>query len=102
MSEGVLNGIRVLDLAHGIAGPVAAMMLGEAGADVVKVETAIGSAADRALAGFLTWNRSKRSVVADISTAGGLGVLQSLLATADVVIHNYAPDQAKTLGLDDA
>ncbi len=102
MSEGVLSGIRVLDLAHGIAGPVAAMMLAEAGADVVKVETASGSAADRVLAGFLTWNRSKRSVVADLSTADGLGVLRNLLVAADVVIHNFAPDRAKALGLDDA
>ena len=71
MSEGVLNGIRVLDLAHGIAGPVAAMMLGEAGADVVKVETAVGSAADRALPGFLTWNRSKRNSSEVATTASG-------------------------------
>jgi crotonobetainyl-CoA:carnitine CoA-transferase CaiB-like acyl-CoA transferase len=102
MSEPILRGIRVLDLAHGIAGPVAAMLLAEAGADVVKVETAAGSAGDRALPGFLTWNRSKRSVAADLTTADGQAVLQRLLACADVVIHNFAPDQAVTLGLDDA
>jgi crotonobetainyl-CoA:carnitine CoA-transferase CaiB-like acyl-CoA transferase len=99
-SRPVLDGIRVIDLANGISGSVAALLLAEAGADVVKVEPSTGSP-DRAVAGFRTWNRSKRSVVADIHTTEGRGVLGHLLGAADVVIHNYGPTRAKQLGLDD-
>jgi crotonobetainyl-CoA:carnitine CoA-transferase CaiB-like acyl-CoA transferase len=101
MSEGVLHGIRVIDLSNGIAGSVATMMLAEAGADVVKVEGPNGSA-DRALPGFVTWNRSKRSAVADIDFVSGRSLLIGLLRTADVFVHNLSPAKAQALGLDDA
>jgi crotonobetainyl-CoA:carnitine CoA-transferase CaiB-like acyl-CoA transferase len=97
----ILDGIRVLDLADGIAGPVAALYLAEAGADVVKVEVP-GSTSDRSLAGFRTWNRSKRSVLADLTTSDGRATLDQLLGAADVLIHNRNPQEATVLGLDDA
>src|SRR5215468_10434269 len=64
-NPGILDGIRIVDLSDGIAGPVATLLLAETGADVVTVEPP-GGAPSRALPGFRTWNRSKRSVVLDV------------------------------------
>src|SRR6202048_2370818 len=99
--EGILEGIRILDLAEGIAGSVAAMLLAESGADVVKVE-APGSRTAANPHGSLTWDRSKRSVVLDVETPAGAAQLDTLLGVADVVIHEYGPARAEPLGLDDA
>ena len=105
MTEGgrgaILEGIRIVDLADAISGPVATMLLAEAGADVVKVEPPSGSP-DRELPGFRTWNRSKRSVVADVDTDAGLAVVHQLLAHADVFVHDLVPERSAALGLDDA
>ena len=73
----VLSGVRVLDLAAGIAGPYAAMFLGDQGADVVKVESSAGDPY-RSDPGFQTINRNKRSVVAE----AGSPELASLVARA--------------------
>jgi crotonobetainyl-CoA:carnitine CoA-transferase CaiB-like acyl-CoA transferase len=97
---GILDGVRVADLSDGIAGPVATLLLAESGADVVMVEPPDG-ARSRPLAGFRTWNRSKRSVVLDIETAEGRETLDDLLASADVVVHNFGPTRARELQLDD-
>ena len=97
---GILDGIRIVDLSDGIAGPVATLLLAESGADVVMVEPPDGAPA-RALAGFRTWNRSKRSVVLDIETTDGRAALDQLLASADVVVHNFGPMRARELSLDD-
>jgi crotonobetainyl-CoA:carnitine CoA-transferase CaiB-like acyl-CoA transferase len=96
----ILDGIRVVDCSEGIAGPVAAMMLAEAGADVIKVEQPGGDPA-RASEGFLTWNRSKRSVVVDLYTQDGRDELHHLLADADVFFHGFGPTMATELGLTD-
>jgi crotonobetainyl-CoA:carnitine CoA-transferase CaiB-like acyl-CoA transferase len=98
VSEGILAGLRVVDLAHGIPGPVAAMQLGEAGAEVVKVEPPAGDP-DRGTPGFAVWNRGKKSVVIDLTTPTGRTELEKLLASADVVIHDYPPSKARALGL---
>ncbi len=98
---GILDGIRIVDLSDGIAGPVATLLLAEAGADVVVVEPPAG-AANRAVAGHHTWMRSKRSVVLDLDTADDRAALDQLLAAADVVMHNHGPTRARELGLDDA
>ena len=92
--------VRVVDCSEGIAGPVAAMMLAEAGADVIKVEPPDGDRS-RASQGFLTWNRSKRSVVLDLRTESGRDQLGHLLAGADVLIHGFGPTTAGELGLTD-
>ena len=80
-----LRGLRVIEVGGGIAGPIAAMLLADAGAEVVKVEPPSGDPA-RADPGFATWNRGKRSIVADLSTASGRDRLESLLAGADVLV----------------
>jgi crotonobetainyl-CoA:carnitine CoA-transferase CaiB-like acyl-CoA transferase len=84
-----LDGIRVLDLTSGIAGPLAAMLLADFGADVVKVEAPSGDPA-RALPGFAVWNRNKRSIVIDSSTSGGVQRLHDFLAGADVLVLDRA------------
>ncbi len=100
-NAGILEGIRIVDLSDGIAGPVATLMLAEAGADVIAVEPPDG-AAIRATAGFHTWMRSKRSVVLDVEQPDDRAALDDLLAAADVVVHNHGPTRARELGLDDA
>jgi len=101
VDEGILEGVRVLDLAEGVAGSVAALLLAESGADVVKVERPDGRD-DRNPHGRRTWDRSKRSVVLDLDTPQGTTDLESLLGSADVLIHEYGPLRAVALGLDDA
>jgi crotonobetainyl-CoA:carnitine CoA-transferase CaiB-like acyl-CoA transferase len=101
MSTGILDDVRVVDLSDGIAGPVATLLLAEAGADVVTVEPP-GGAPSRSLAGFRTWSRSKRSVVLDVEDPSDRARLGELLAAADVVVHNFGPARARELGLDDA
>ncbi len=100
-NSGILAGTRIIDLSSGIAGPVATMVLAEAGADVVLVEPP-GGHPDRSRPGFVTWHRSKRSVTLDLTTAEGLASLGELLATADVFVHDLSPGRAAGLGLDDS
>ena len=99
--EGILDGIRVIDCSEGIAGPVASLLLAEAGADVVKVETPEGDPT-RGSPAFLTWNRSKRSVVLDLESEQDRSELHRLLTGADVLIHGFGPTTAERYGLDDA
>ncbi|MHB8463969.1 MAG: CoA transferase [Acidimicrobiales bacterium] len=96
---GILEGVRVIELADGIAGPTATMLLSSAGADVIKVEPP-GGAIDRATPGSATWNRSKRSVVLDLDTASDRRHLDDLLAHADVLVHSMVPSEAAKRGLD--
>jgi crotonobetainyl-CoA:carnitine CoA-transferase CaiB-like acyl-CoA transferase len=96
----VLSGIRVVEVASWLAGPAAAMLLAEAGADVIKVEPA-GGDPTRPLPGFATWNRSKRSVVVDLHADEGRTVLQDLLGEADVLVHSLRPSVAMRAGIGD-
>ena len=102
MGEGILDDVRIVDMAAGIGGSVAALLLAEAGADVVKIE---GPWADPAPIGaengIRTWNRSKTRVLIDIRTAVGREELERLLARADVLIHEFSPLRATAVGLDD-
>lgn len=97
---GILDGVRVVDCTEGIAGPVAALLLAEAGAEVVKVERPGGDPARRSL-GFATWNRSKRSMVLDLEEDGDRRVLDRLLARSDILLHPFGPVRAAGLGLAD-
>ena len=75
----ILDGIRIVEMCTGIPGPVGALLLAEAGADVVKVEPPGGDAM-RASPGFKTWNRSKRSVVLDLGKTLFEGPAEEILA----------------------
>jgi crotonobetainyl-CoA:carnitine CoA-transferase CaiB-like acyl-CoA transferase len=97
----ILDGVRVIDCSEGLGGPVAALLLAEAGADVVKVERPEGDPT-RATPAFLTWNRSKRSVVLDLESEAGRAQLHRLLAGADVLIHGFGPTTAARFGLSEA
>lgn len=106
----LLDGVRVLDLTSSIAGPYAAMLLGDLGADVVKVERPGGDDA-RAwgppfLHGeslwFLAVNRNKRSMVLDTATEEGAATLRELIAKADVLLVSQPPRVLRKLGLDAA
>jgi crotonobetainyl-CoA:carnitine CoA-transferase CaiB-like acyl-CoA transferase len=97
MSDGILHAIRVIDVCSGIAGSAAGLQLSEAGAEVVKVEPAAGDR-QRGTPLFCVLNRGKLSVALDLETPDALG---DLLATADVLIHEFTPAKAAALGLDD-
>jgi len=95
----VLDGIKVLDLTTGIAGPMATMLLADHGADVTRVERP-GEDPLRAQLGQHVWNRGKRSAVLDLKDAGDKAVFLALAATADVVVESFAPGTTRRLGID--
>lgn len=88
-----LAGLKVIECAQGIAGPYAAMLLAEQGAEVLKIERPSGDPA-RHLAGFHVWNRSKQSHSADLTTVSGRDQLRRLCAAADVLISDWLPTAA--------
>jgi crotonobetainyl-CoA:carnitine CoA-transferase CaiB-like acyl-CoA transferase len=96
-----LGGIRVLDFSWVLAGPFACRMLGDLGADVVKLQTAArATSVNDPNAGFYaTFNRSKRSVALDMKAQGSLAVMRKLVEHADVVIENYAAGVLARWGL---
>jgi crotonobetainyl-CoA:carnitine CoA-transferase CaiB-like acyl-CoA transferase len=104
---GPLDGYRIVDLTSNVAGPLATMILGDQGADVIKIEAPDGGDATRAggnrragfTASFLNNNRNKRSVVLDLKTSAGLGALMRLVARADVFVQNFRPGVAERLGV---
>src|SRR5580693_3810539 len=108
-SNMVLSGIRVIDLGRFIAGPMCAAMLGDLGADVIRVERIEGGD-DRFqyLTGprgdngacFLQWNRNKRSLTLDPMAEGARAILHRLIATADVVVANLPREGLVQLGID--
>ena len=106
--SGPLDGLRVVELAQGIAGPMAGMQLGDLGAEVTKVEPP-GGDWSRGLGPpfvhgespvFLALNRNKRGAVLDIESAEPRAALLALLAQADVFISDLLPAEAVRLGLD--
>jgi len=95
----VLDGIRVLDLSSGIAGPVAGMLLADHGADVVKIEPP-GGDPRRGTPGYDTWLRGRRSAELDLHDAADRATFLALARTADVVIESFSPGVTERLGID--
>jgi crotonobetainyl-CoA:carnitine CoA-transferase CaiB-like acyl-CoA transferase len=98
---GPLGGIRVVELGVVIAGPAAAAMLGDWGADVVKIEPLEGDPqrGNTEKAYFELDNRGKRSVAVDLKTTEGREIVRSLLDHADVFVSNVRPAALDRLGI---
>src|SRR4051812_5326948 len=103
---GPLNGYRIVDLTSNVSGPLATMILGDQGADVIKVEAPDGdhtrAGANRRggfSANFLNNNRNKRSVVLNLKHKAALDALKRLVATADVFVQNFRPGVAERIGV---
>jgi crotonobetainyl-CoA:carnitine CoA-transferase CaiB-like acyl-CoA transferase len=106
--SGPLTGVRVVDLTVNVLGPVATQILGDMGADIIKVETLAGDPNrdtgprrnPRMSAMHLNVNRNKRSITLDLKTPAGKEALLRLVDTADVFVHSMRPAAAKRLGVD--
>ncbi len=105
-----LAGLRVLDLSQVMAGPFCCMLLGDMGADVIKVEPpGAGDQTRKAMGfrmkgtdspGFLALNRNKRSIALNLKSEAGRRVFHRLVETADIVVENSRPGVAQKLGVD--
>ena len=113
MPEGLLEGIRVLDLGSHLAGPFCAKLLADYGADVIKVEPPqVGDVARRngpfvgddphpeKSISFLYLNTNKRGITLDVTSQSGRLVLRSFLQRVDVLVENFSPAEAESLELD--
>lgn len=106
---GPLDGIRILELTSVVLGPWACQILGDMGADIIKIEPPVGDT-NRNLGAFrnnkdmsalyLTCNRNKRDLVLDLKQDAGREALLKLAKDADVLIHNFRPQAMARLGLD--
>jgi crotonobetainyl-CoA:carnitine CoA-transferase CaiB-like acyl-CoA transferase len=99
----LLKGVRVIEAASFIAGPYVGQLLGDLGADVVKVEAPKGGdafrGADSYAAPFRSYNTNKRSVTIDLGCADGAALFRRLAAGADIVLENYRPGVMEKLGI---
>lgn len=108
MSGFALEGMRVLDATQVMAGPYCTLLLGDMGADVIKVEKPNGGDDSRRMApplingesaAFLAVNRNKRSIALDLKQAAGREIFVQLAARADVIVENFRPGTMDSLGL---
>lgn len=103
----ILDGIRVVDFTHMVAGPLSTMILADMGADVIKVEPPDGETSrhlgERVFGEqtdyFLSLNRNKRSIVLDLKSEEGLQTAREMIATADVLVENFRTGKADEMGL---
>ena len=104
---GALTGFTIIDLTQGLCGPFGSMRLGDAGAEVIKIEPLTGDSSrvmgppflgDQS-AVFLALNRNKKSVALDVHTSEGQELVRRLVTEADVVLEDLGPGQAEKLGL---
>ena len=107
MTAGALDGLRVLDLSNQLSGPYCAMLLGDLGADVIKVEHPVGGDPARLgaphrggeSAPFMTVNRNKRSITVDLKDKASVAWVVELAGQADVLVQNLRPGALDELGL---
>ena len=107
VNTGPLAGIKVVDMSVMIAGPLAAMMLADQGADVVKVESPgmgdmmrhLGSSKNGMTGIYVNNNRGKRSLVIDVKQEAGLAAMRRLIADPDILIQNFRPGAMDRMGL---
>jgi crotonobetainyl-CoA:carnitine CoA-transferase CaiB-like acyl-CoA transferase len=104
---GPLAGIRIVDLSQIVSGPMACQMLADQGAEVIKVESpggdpvrGLGPRKADLSSMFIAVNRGKQGLCLDLKSPQGLGVLERLVATADVLVENFRPGVLARLGLD--
>lgn len=104
---GPLDGYRVVDVTQMLSGPMATMILGDQGADVIKVEPPKSGDLTRAfsksgITGMFTMiNRSKRSVAINLKTAAGVKLVKQLVSRADVFVQNFRPGTVERMGIDE-
>jgi crotonobetainyl-CoA:carnitine CoA-transferase CaiB-like acyl-CoA transferase len=101
-NRGILNGIRVLEIGHVVAGPAAGLILSDLGAEVIKIEKPGRGDIFRNLPGmgqsiFMAINRGKKSVALDLGKPDGYKLFLELVKISDVVIDNLDPDASKNL-----
>jgi crotonobetainyl-CoA:carnitine CoA-transferase CaiB-like acyl-CoA transferase len=99
-----LAGVRVVEFCHVIMGPTCGLILGDLGADVIKVEPAPNGDNTRRMVGsgagfFATYNRNKRSLALDMKTPEGMEIATKLITSADVLTENFRPGAMDALGL---
>ena len=107
MTDGPLAGFRILDLTSVISGPFCTMLLGDLGADIIKIEAPEGDTLrtfsrpqkNGTSVGFLSFNRNKRSIIIDLQKDGGRNLVRRLAAKADALIENNRPGVADRLGV---
>ena len=105
--SGPLSGYRIIDVTQMLSGPMATMILGDQGADVIKVEPpgtgdltrAMGASKRGIPPTFAVINRNKRSIAIDLKDHRGLAVLKHLVAGADVFVQNFRPGRAERVGI---
>lgn len=97
-----LDGIKVIEFTHMVMGPTVGVLLGDLGADVIKIEPTKGDNTRRLVGAgagyFAMYNRNKRSICLDMKSEDGKGIALSLIKDADVVIENFRPDAMDKLG----
>jgi crotonobetainyl-CoA:carnitine CoA-transferase CaiB-like acyl-CoA transferase len=106
IDKGPLTGIKVIDLTAMVSGPVATMMLGDQGADVIKIEPlsgelmrSVGTPNNGMTTSFLCSNRSKRSLTINLKDIEGIKIIKKLIKNADVIVQNFRPGTMKRMGL---
>ena len=97
--SGVFEGLRVIDLSWGIAGPMTTMLLADNGAQVTRLELE-GIDPFRAQTGYRVWHRGKRSVSCDLDSDEGRRLALDLAGTADLVLESFSPGTTARMGID--